>query len=80
MHWITQVKYVKDYTLDLTFNDQVHKRVDLKPYVGGKGVFKPLEDIEYFKRVHLDEAGNTIMWDNGADICPDVLYDVEEVT
>lgn len=76
MHWVTKVKYLKDYLLEVTFNDNKTKIIDMKPYVGRDGVFKPLQDVEYFKRVKLDHVGNTICWENGADICPDVLYEI----
>jgi len=76
MHWVTNVDYVRDYLLSVTFNNAETKVVDMKPYVGGNGVFRPLENIEYFKRVTLDHVGTTICWENGADICPDVLYEI----
>ena len=75
-NWITAIKYVKDYLLQITFNNGETKIVDMEPYVGGDGVFKPLQDIEYFKTVKLDPAGNTICWENGCDMCPDVLYQI----
>ena len=74
MHWIKKVKYVKGYLLEITFDDNTIKIIDLKPFIGGKGIFKPLQDIDYFKKVKKDTFSNTICWDNGADICPDVLY------
>ena len=76
MHWIVNVKYLNDYKLKLIYNDKEVKIVDLKDYIGGEGVFKPLADKEYFKNVKLDSAGNSICWDNGADFCPDVLYEI----
>ena len=80
MHWVTDVKYLNEYKLEITFNDNIRKVVDLKNIVGGKGVFKPLQDIEFFKRVGIDPAGNTICWDNGSDICPDTLYEMGMLT
>ncbi|MCI0698730.1 DUF2442 domain-containing protein [candidate division KSB1 bacterium] len=37
------------------------------------GIFEPLKDPDYFSRVELWEG--TIRWPNGADVCPDVLYE-----
>ncbi len=43
--------------------------------VGRGGVFKPLEAPEYFRQVAVDPELGTIIWPNGADICPDLLHD-----
>lgn len=34
--------------------------------------FEELKDVEKFKSVKID--GLSISWENGADICPDELY------
>ena len=38
------------------------------------GVFAPLEDVEFFKKVTVDPEIGTLVWPNGVDFCPDVLY------
>jgi hypothetical protein len=38
------------------------------------GVFTPLKDPEYFRSVRVNPEVGTIVWPNGADLCPDVLY------
>jgi hypothetical protein len=38
------------------------------------GVFEPLKDPAYFRRVRLAPESGTIMWPNGADLDADVLY------
>jgi hypothetical protein len=42
--------------------------------VGRGGVFAPLEDVEFFKKVTVDPEIGTLVWPNGVDFCPDVLY------
>jgi hypothetical protein len=37
-------------------------------------VFAPLEDVAFFRQVAVDEEGGTLIWPNGVDFCPDVLY------
>lgn len=70
---VVDCKYLSEYKLILTFSDGKVKRVDLKKYLG-RGVFKPLADINLFKRVKTD--GHTIHWENGADLAPETLYEI----
>lgn len=72
---IVQVEYLSGYKLKLTFANQETKIVDLAEKVkNAKGIFLPLKDLEYFKKVAVDDCEVSIFWPNGADICPDVLY------
>ncbi len=74
---VKNVIYIKEYKLKIIFSDKKIKMVDLKDLVKhAKGIFLPLKDIEYFKQVSLDDSQLSICWPNGADICPDVLYDL----
>ncbi|HEY8022301.1 MAG TPA: DUF2442 domain-containing protein, partial [Thermoanaerobaculia bacterium] len=58
-----------------TFTDGSEREVDLAPYLHGP-VFEPLKkDREIFRSVRVDDELGTIVWPNGADICPDVLYE-----
>jgi hypothetical protein len=74
---ITSVRHVQDYTLELSFADGTTKQVDFRRRVVGRGgVFVPLEDVAFFKRVKVNSEAGTIVWPNGVDFCPDVLYSV----
>lgn len=75
MHFVKNVKYIEGYKLAITFENDLIKIVNLESYLN-KGVFKPLKDISYFKTVRIDEDLDTIVWDNGADISPDFLYEI----
>jgi len=75
MHFVKDALYVSEYKLLLTFEDGSAKRVDLEPYLGGE-IFEPLRDIEYFKTVRVNSEIDTIVWDNGADMSPDFLYEI----
>lgn len=71
------MEYEKDYKLRLLFSDNQSYIVDIEPIIlESKKIFKPLQNLEFFKKVSLDdeEFPTTICWPNGADICPDVLY------
>lgn len=54
------------------------KIVDLKKYKNKvpETAFYPFRDIEFFKSVKLDKHTGTIVWPNGVDLCPDVLYEI----
>jgi hypothetical protein len=77
MKTVKAVEYIDGYRLKLLFDDKKTKIVDLTDVVKKGGhYFKPLQDIELFKQVSLDddEYPSSIRWPNDADICPDVLY------
>ena len=76
---IKKVEYVNDYKLKILFSDKKTKIVDIEPIIKkSKGLFHPLRDVEYFKKVSLDDVKYplSICWPNGADLCPDVLYEI----
>jgi hypothetical protein len=33
-----------------------------------------MADVEFFKQVTVDREAGTLVWPNGVDFCPDVLY------
>jgi hypothetical protein len=56
----------------LTFDNGERREIDLEPYLVGP-VFEPVRnDPAMFRSMKI--RGNTIAWDNGADIDPDVLF------
>ena len=74
LHIIKKVEYIEGYKLKLFFNDSKIKIVDFEDKLKeAKNMFLPLKEIEYFKKVKAD--GTTIVWPNGLDLCPDVLYE-----
>lgn len=72
---IIAVKHIDKYRLELTFATEEKAELDFHDRIIGRGgVFKSLEDIDYFKQVVVDEEIGTIVWPNEVDFCPDVLY------
>ncbi len=72
---INNVQHVRDYILRLTFSDGKTAELDLEPRIFGRGgVFTPLEDVDYFAQVAVDPEARTLVWPNGVDLDPDVLY------
>jgi len=71
---IRSVLLLEGFQVKLTFTDGSEREVDLAPYLNGP-VFEPLKrDPEVFRSVRVDDELGTIVWPNGADICPDALY------
>jgi hypothetical protein len=61
------------YKVHLRFADGLAADVDLSYLLEFGGVFEPLRDVEYFRKLFVDEW--TIAWPNEADIAPETLYD-----
>jgi len=70
---VVDVRYVRDYTVWVKFEDGVAGEVDLTSSLRGPA-FEPLRDVDYFKQVRVDTEIGTIVWPNGADIAPETLY------
>ena len=64
-----------DYRLLLTFENGERREVDIAAITPFEGVFAPLADPAYFRQVKVQPDVGTIVWPNGADLCPDVLYE-----
>jgi Protein of unknown function (DUF2442) len=72
---VVDVKPLDGHKVELAFKDGLRAVVDLDRVIERfDGVFAPLKDLEYFRLVRVDPELGTIVWPNGADVCPDVLY------
>lgn len=47
MYYIKNFRYIKDYKIKITFNDNKSKVVNLENHLNGK-IFEPLQDINFF--------------------------------
>jgi hypothetical protein len=64
-----------DYRLEMTFSNGVRAELDFRARIVGRGgVFAPLQDVEFFRQARVDPEIGTLVWPNGVDFCPDVLY------
>jgi hypothetical protein len=69
---IVEAKPIAGFRVAVRFDDGVTKTVDLEPYLRGP-IFDPIRlDQTAFRAVKID--GGTLVWPNGADIDPLVLY------
>lgn len=69
---VTRVQALADHQIELWFSDGQHRVFNMEPYLDC-GVFRELQRPEVFKSVRV--SFDTIQWANGADLCPEVLYD-----
>jgi hypothetical protein len=63
------------YRVHVRFEDETAADVDLSYLLDYGGVFEPLRDPDYFRRLRADPEGGTIVWPNQADIAPETLYE-----
>ena len=68
---VTDARYVRGYILEVTFSNGVRGEIDYSHWIEKYPHFAPLKDLDYFRDFSLD--GWTVVWPNGADLCPDVL-------
>ena len=68
------VAVLEGFCVRLEFTDGTRKEMDLQPYLRGP-IFEPVRsNPKLFRSVKVDKRMGTIVWDNGADMDPDVLY------
>lgn len=75
---VDAVRYVRNYVIDIRFDNGTEKTVDIEPLLTGP-VFEPLKDHGQFCRLTIDPISKTIVWPNGADLAPEALYDLPNV-
>jgi hypothetical protein len=71
---VREARYVRDYVIWVRFNDGAEGEVDLSGELEGE-VFEPLRDLKAFKSFRVDPELETIVWENGADLAPEFLYE-----
>jgi hypothetical protein len=72
---VRSVEPVGGFRLRLGFTDGSEKEVDVEPYLRGPVFERVRNEPEFFAAVEVDQELGTIVWPNGADIDPDVLYE-----
>ncbi len=61
-----------DYQVELLFDNGEKRLFDMTSYLDC-GVFAELRDRKLFETVRV--SFDAVEWDNGADLCPEVLYE-----
>lgn len=71
---VRDAEYLRGYIIWLRFNDGAEGEIDLSGELEGE-VFGPLRNPEEFKKFKVDPELGTIVWENGADLAPEFLYE-----
>lgn len=73
IHKIIDFRIIGPYELEIKFEDDSMKKVNLKNILRGS-LYSPLKDLTFFNKATLDKEINNIVWPNGADFDPETLY------
>jgi hypothetical protein len=71
---LLEAKPQADYIVHVRFADGLAADVDLSYLLKYGGVFEPLRDVRYFRRLRADLDAGTIVWPNESDVAPETLY------
>ena len=71
---VVKVEVLEGYKLKLFFEDGICGDINVEELILFKGIFAPLEDLEFFNKVFVNSDIGTICWENGADLSPEFLY------
>ncbi len=71
---VKEAKYLHDYVIWLRFDNGKEGEIDLKDELSGE-IFDPLKKPETFKSFKVDPEIETIVWENGADLAPEFLFE-----
>jgi hypothetical protein len=73
-HKATKVRHISGFRLEIEFDTGETGIVDLSDLPEDGGVFSPLADPDYFRRVFIHPELGVLTWPNGADIAPETIY------
>ncbi len=77
IHYIKSFQITGRHTIEVCFENNTCKTINFSPVLYGE-MYGPLKDPKFFKRVKLDDEVHTLVWPNGADFDPSLLYHWEQ--
>ena len=85
IHLVKEIISVEPFKITLRFNTGEVRQVNLADKlnewaINPESKFAELRNYEVFKQVKLDTEFETLVWENGIDLCPDVLYKLSTET
>ncbi len=72
---IISAKYIKNYQLEIEFEDGYTGLVDFEEYSKKGGVFSKFKDLLFFQNYFISRELGTIVWGNEIDIAPETIYE-----
>jgi len=75
---VVSVEPQQDLVVRVEFTTGETRDIDLTRFMRGPIFEEIRQDRELFRQVRVDHELGTILWPNGADIDPDVLYGAAE--
>jgi hypothetical protein len=69
---VKAVEPLTEFRLLITFENGQKRILNVEPYLD-RGVFQELRETSLFNTVRVNF--DTVEWANGADLCPETLYD-----
>lgn len=72
---VTAVRVLSRYIIEVEFEDGAVKVMDLEPLLWGDAFEAVRSDYDQFCAVAVDPDAGTIVWPNGADVSPRMLYE-----
>ena len=64
---VVAVEPLNDHRLRVSFDNGIVKHYDVKPLLNTP-LFKPLQDLTTFLKVHVEPGGFAVAWDSGIDV------------
>ena len=71
---VKSVRYLHDYVLEVIFEDGIKGTADFSDYVKRGGVFSGFSDIEFFKKVFVNQELGVLTWPGDIDIAPETVF------
>jgi hypothetical protein len=73
---VIEAKYIKDYQIEVSFNDNLKGIVDLRNIIENdhRAIFQELRNKSKFSQIKVDM--DTVVWENGLDLAPEFLHEL----
>lgn len=73
-HDVVHIKCLRDFNIEVTFDDGKTGILDCKPIIEKGGVFSALRDPDVFGKAEIHKELGVITWNNEIDIAPETVY------